>query len=312
VALAESILMWMALSLYVVAALAGACALVFRKDRAYLVATIAVAAGLAPHTAAFVVRWIATGRPPFINLYELLHASAWAVAVASLVAQLASRAVRSIGAAVMPVAFLTMGYAQMLSPEANRLNAALRSWWLAVHIVFASLAYGCFAVSFGAAILFLYKKRAGERGAAARLPPLAKLDGIGLRCIYFGFICDTVMILLGVGSRRDVVARDVARLRALLAPSAGREVEAGPRRVALDRRVRDSGVFLLGRAAPLDEHTRLLAHVALALPCGMSPQRPPRTRRTAGSRGTAERQRATATAKPKGVRRSRRSLRSRR
>jgi cytochrome c-type biogenesis protein CcsB len=189
--------MWMALSLYVVAALAGACALVFRKDRAYLVATIAVAAGLAPHTAAFVVRWIATGRPPFINLYELLHASAWAVAVAFLVAQLASRAVRSIGAAVMPVAFLTMGYAQMLSPEANRLNAALRSWWLAVHIVFASLAYGCFAVSFGAAILFLYKKRAGERGAAARLPPLAKLDGIGLRCIYFGFICDTVMILSG-------------------------------------------------------------------------------------------------------------------
>ncbi len=47
-ALAESILMWTALSLYVVAALAGACALVFRKDRGYLVANIAVAAGTSP------------------------------------------------------------------------------------------------------------------------------------------------------------------------------------------------------------------------------------------------------------------------
>ncbi|MHC4252334.1 MAG: cytochrome c biogenesis protein CcsA [Planctomycetota bacterium] len=196
-AVAEAILFWTALSLYVAAGIASAAALVFRKERGYLVATVAVAAGLLPHTAAFVVRWIGTGRPPFINLFELLHSGAWAVAAAFVVAQRASRGVRALGIAVMPVAFLTMGLAQTLSAAANPLTAQLRSWWLAVHILFASLAYGCFAVSFGAAVLYLYKHFAGERGPAARLPKPSRLDEVSLKSVHFGLICDTVMILSG-------------------------------------------------------------------------------------------------------------------
>ena len=48
----------------------------------------------------------------------------------------------------------------------------------------------------------------------------------------------------------------------------------------------------------------------LILQRGISPQRSPRTQRTTGNRGTSRRQRPNSTARSKGVRRSRRSLRS--
>ncbi len=208
-AVAEAILFWVSITAYVAAGLLCAFALVFRKERLLRLAVIVAAAGLAPHAAAFIVRWVSTGRPPFISLYELVLAGAWFVVAAFAVAQFVWKGVRPLGTAVMPVAFLSMGVAMMLSPEANPLTAALRSWWLAIHILFALTAYGCFAVAFGAAVLLLVRERAAARkdakGAEADekrvssspIPTPERLDEMGSRCIFFGFICHTVMILSG-------------------------------------------------------------------------------------------------------------------
>ncbi len=195
-AASEAILFWLSLSTYVVAALLCAYGLVFKKTRLLPAAVVVAAAGLLPHTAAFIVRWIATGRPPFLNLYELILAGAWFIVVTFVVAQFVWRHVRPVGAAVMPVAFLSMGVALMLSPQANPLAAALQSWWLVVHILFALVSYGCFAISFGAAILLLITENK-DRPAGSMIPPPEQLDGVGARCIYFGFICLTVRVISG-------------------------------------------------------------------------------------------------------------------
>ena len=196
-AVAEAILLWVSVSAYVGATLLCACALAFGKRRLLLPAVIVAAAGLAPHMAAFVVRWIATGRPPFIGLYELILAGAWCVVATFVVTQFIWRGVRPLGTAVIPFAFLSMGLALTMSPEANPLTATLRSWWLAIHIVFALVAYGCFAVASGASVFLLVQERRERATAAGQVPTPERLDEIASRCIFFGFICDTVMIVSG-------------------------------------------------------------------------------------------------------------------
>ena len=90
-----------------------------------------------------------------------------------------------------------MGVAMTLSPEENPLSAALRSWWLLVHILFALTAYGCFAVAFGAAVILLLGERRKEPAPRGPIPSPERLDEIGRGCIFFGFICHTVMVLSG-------------------------------------------------------------------------------------------------------------------
>ncbi len=183
-----SIGFWLALSLWVIGFLLSLYALVFGRERLLAVAVVFAALGLAPLAAGIGVRWVATARPPFISLYELVIASAWFAVATYLVAQAAWRAARPVAVAVLPVAFLSLGAALTLSPAANPLSAALKSWWLVVHILFALLAHGCFAVAFGAALLLLVRGK--ER-------PTPALDEISSRSVVFGFICHTVMILSG-------------------------------------------------------------------------------------------------------------------
>ncbi|MGB9620625.1 MAG: hypothetical protein ACPL7K_09455, partial [Armatimonadota bacterium] len=61
-----------------------------------------LAVGLALHTASWIVRYIATGHPPFLNLYEYLLSFTWAGVVAYLVLELAAKT-QVYGAFVVPL-----------------------------------------------------------------------------------------------------------------------------------------------------------------------------------------------------------------
>jgi len=188
---------WVALSLWVIAFLVILAALVFHRRHYLSLGVVIAAVGLLPHTAGIGIRWAMSGRPPFISLYELVIASAWFAVVTYLVVQWIWKTARPVGVAVLPVAFLSMGAALTLSPEANPLYPALKSWWLVIHILFALVAHGCFAVAFGAAILLLIRGRRTEAGNGDLVPGSVNLDQLGFQCIVFGFICHTIMVLSG-------------------------------------------------------------------------------------------------------------------
>lgn len=194
---AAEIGLWIALSLWVLAFLVFLSALVFRREGQLRTAVIIAGVGLLPHTAAIAIRWVATERPPFISLYELVSTSAWVAIATYLVVQQALRAVRPLGVAVMPVAFLAIGATLTLSPEANVLTPALKSWWLVFHILFAMIAHSCFAIAFASAVLFLTRRGEPKSGQKSLIPPPERLDRIIEQFIVFGFICDTAMVLSG-------------------------------------------------------------------------------------------------------------------
>jgi cytochrome c-type biogenesis protein CcsB len=188
---------WIALTLWVIAFLVSLAALVFRRESHMRSAVIIAALGLIPHTIGIAMRWMVSERPPFISLYELVTASAWFVVATYLVVQAIWRLARPVAVAVMPVAFLAMGAALTLSPDANVLTPSLKSWWLVIHILFAMVAHGCFAVAFAAAVLTFVKKPTEASGAVSLIPGPETLDRICMQSIIYGFICHTVMVLSG-------------------------------------------------------------------------------------------------------------------
>lgn len=188
---------WVALTFWVIAFLIYLYGLLFRRQNLLMVAVVIAAIGLVPHLAGTVVRWIASGRPPYISLYELVAASAWFAVATYLATQAIWRNARPVGVAVMPVAFLALGWALTLSPEANPLGAALKSWWLVVHILFALIAHGAFVVAFSAGVMLFVKEGEIQPEVENSAPSPGGLDQLGARCIAFGFICHTIMVLSG-------------------------------------------------------------------------------------------------------------------
>jgi cytochrome c-type biogenesis protein CcsB len=93
-----------------------------------------------------------------------------------------------------------------LYAEACPLVAALRSYWLAIHVSTAVIGFGIFFVSGIASVLYLLRVRhdegaaagdAADGGVIARLPAAAALDRVAHRTAVFGFPIWTFAVIAG-------------------------------------------------------------------------------------------------------------------
>ena len=190
-------------------------------------------AGLAAQTAALALRWIASyqmgiGHAPLSNLYESLIFFSWSITAVYLFFEWRTQD-KSLGAFVIPAAFLFMAYAS-LSPHIDSriqpLIPALQSNWLVSHVVTCFLGYAAFTVAFAAGLMMLLKgslDRAGKNsrpdGAAARgkndrnlgappdnsiparfvvlIPAPAVLDDLIYQSVVLGFVFLAIGIMTG-------------------------------------------------------------------------------------------------------------------
>jgi len=133
--------------------------LLWRNEKVRWIGFGLAAIGTAMQTAALILRWMAAGwaHPPFTNLYESLVFFAWGIVLVYLIVELKSN-VKIAGAFVVPIACMAMGLAS-LNPEKEiqPLLPALQSIWLHMHVMFASIGYAAFLVSFVFSVLYLYK-----------------------------------------------------------------------------------------------------------------------------------------------------------
>jgi len=136
---------------------------------------------------------IGTGHGPFTNQYEFSVSFSWGVLVAYTYFEQRYR-VRTIGLLTLPIAAGFLIYALYLGASANPLVPALQNPPLLItHIAVAVIAYGAFAVSFAAAILYLVQPEEGRPG----LPKPALLDEMGYRAVIIGFPLLTLTVVLG-------------------------------------------------------------------------------------------------------------------
>ncbi|MBI2324508.1 MAG: c-type cytochrome biogenesis protein CcsB [Chloroflexi bacterium] len=155
--------------------------------------TLLAANGLAFLTLWMILRSLYTGHGPFSNMHEFSAAFSWGILAAYMAIELRYR-VRVLGAVVVPAAFGMLAYASTIPADQAPLVPALQNnLLLTVHVAVSIVAYGTFAVAFGAALLYLVRARIGEE----RLPSVALLDEIGYRSVTIGFPFMALVIILG-------------------------------------------------------------------------------------------------------------------
>ncbi len=164
------------------------------------------ALGALAHGAVLVTRGLATDRLPWGNMYEFSTATVFVAVVAYLVFAVRTPGLRHIGLFVLaPVVLAMVLIGLFLYAEAGPLVAALRSYWLAIHVTTAIIGFGIFFVSGIASVLYLVKVRHEERVAAgeepggllSRLPGAAALDRVAHRTAVFGFPIWTFTVIAG-------------------------------------------------------------------------------------------------------------------
>ena len=180
-------------AVYLLALLAGAVSL-FSKARGLKTAnTLLLLTGALIQIVYILWRWREAGRAPFSNMFESLVLFAWAIAAVYLVIQRRTK-VAPLGAATALIAVATLAYASTFESDIKPLMPALQSNWLSFHVFTCFLGYGGFAISFLAALGYLFSSRAASRTSPETL---GAMETVELKTISFGFLFLTVGIITG-------------------------------------------------------------------------------------------------------------------
>lgn len=173
---------------------------IWKKESLGRAATVLLAIGLAANTVNLVARGIAAGRVPFSNLYESLLIFTWGIAACILYVTIFWR-IYIAGAVTLPIVLAMTVYSISVERNIESLMPALKSDWMVYHVATAIIAYGAFAVSFGLALLYLYREFLEKRKRGSRIlemiPDLKKLDALIYRVIAFAFPFMVLLIITG-------------------------------------------------------------------------------------------------------------------
>ncbi len=170
-------------------------------------ASLSALAGLIAQTAGLLLRWFESykmgiGHAPLSNLYESLIFFAWTIVFLYLIVEWRIKS-RTIGAFVIPFAFLSMAFASF-SPNINTriqpLIPALQSNWLISHVITCFFGYAAFAIACGLGFMYLLKglEKGENSGPFLRfLPRREILDELTYHSVVIGFIFLTLGIITG-------------------------------------------------------------------------------------------------------------------
>ena len=196
----EMALVWAALALYAVAPAMYGFGVTFFKETLTRRALLASTLGVLLQVASLGVRWARVGHAPSLGFYEVAGSLVLFAVLFFVVVAWRNPRLNAAGIAIMPVALLLLGGATVALKEVVEVSAKLDSYWLFVHVAFANLAFGAFAVSFGGAIAYLIRERSANGIWASRLEKLPAqdvLENLTVRLVLVGFLFWTIMIATG-------------------------------------------------------------------------------------------------------------------
>ncbi len=196
----ELILTWVAIGAYALASAAMIPAFILDKPRLLRVGMTLVVVGAVAQFAALVSRSIRSGHLPMLGFFEVASGLVFVMVVGYLLLSWRYHGLTIAGAAIMPVAFMLLGATLLVDPAVQEISGSLASIWLAVHVLFANLAYGFYAAAFVMASAYLMRQsRYAERWKTwlDRLPPQEVLDELQFKIVGAGFLFQGIMIATG-------------------------------------------------------------------------------------------------------------------
>lgn len=196
----EAVMAWIALTLYAVATAHAGIGAVFAKDRLTSRAVAIAGTGVLAQAVSLGLRWVRVGHGPYLGFYEVSAALVLFAVATFVIAVLRNQRLAGVGIAVLPAALLLLGGSMLAQGTEVPLTAKLSSWWLFVHVAFANLAFGAFALSFGCAVVYVMREYStgGTRARRfERLPAQDVLENSTVRFVLLGFFFWGVMIATG-------------------------------------------------------------------------------------------------------------------
>ncbi len=197
----ESVLVWGGIYIYAIASIVLLTAFVFNKERLLGWAGYIIAFGFIAHTLEFGLRWYETGYFPGNGDYENGLVGSWFAMLFTVYLYFRKRALRGVALVSVPGTLLLLGFGIMRDPVVLPVAASFKSNWLIVHVFFAQLSYGAYAVACGFGIIYLLKHRREAKAVGGsildRLPQLPVIEEYMFKFVVYGFIADAVMIAAG-------------------------------------------------------------------------------------------------------------------
>jgi cytochrome c-type biogenesis protein CcsB len=204
----ETIFFWIAMVIYALAAGGNIYSLVFKNPRVIPAMTFCVWGGLIAHTIAIAARFTATGHLPWSGDYESALMGGWIIIGATMLVCWRNKSLQGLAVGTVPLVLIMMGFGYMRNPVLTPMAASLKTFWLYIHVYFAWLAFGAYALAMAAGVLYLLKQRDSLRPTQnptyERFPSMERLDELIFRYVVFGFITDTIMISAGAIWAKDL------------------------------------------------------------------------------------------------------------
>lgn len=196
----EALATWLALTAYAVATALSIVGVVFMKPKWTAWSVTAAAIGLAFQTLSLALRWVRLGHGPYLGFYEVTASLVLFTVAVFVFAAWRNPRLAGAGVGVLPVALLLLGGSMFAQGQEVEMTAKLTSWWLALHVAFANLAFGAFALSFGCAVVYVAREHSAEGALARRfekLPVQEVLESLTVRFVLIGFLFWGIMIATG-------------------------------------------------------------------------------------------------------------------
>jgi len=156
------------------------------KEKGKKIGNFLYLAGLIFLTTGITARWIATAHPPVMDRYENAILASFFVGVLYFASLKILREVENLGIGVSFISLFLVGWGLTSKPVLLPLSPQYKSYWLWIHVGFAWLAFGSFAISaIGGVYLFLKKGKKVE------------IEEFIFLMIIAGFIAQGAMIISG-------------------------------------------------------------------------------------------------------------------
>lgn len=193
----EALFVWITIGFYGITAALYIYSLIFRNVKVLEKIPYIIGISFLFHTGAILARYEAVGNLPVAGDYETALGGSWIIVLLTLYLSIRHKNLRAVGVGTLPFSLLMLGYGMMRSPVLAPMAASVKSFWLYIHVFFAQIAYGAFAIAFGLAVIFLLKEKNPDNKFYDKFPDLERLDDLMFKFLIFGFITDAIMIASG-------------------------------------------------------------------------------------------------------------------
>ena len=195
--IAEAVLHWATVSLYMIATAFFIRTLVRGNGQSIGAGFWLTLCGLFPHTMAIAMRWLAVGHGPYLQKSESLSVLAYGAIAMFLLFGHKAKQLRTVGGILLPCMLVLMSV--RLFGAGNEANppATFTGIWFIIHIIAIIPAMGAFFVALGTALFYILKRRGVLRKITPHLPPLELLDAYNYQFSGFAFLFWSIMIVAG-------------------------------------------------------------------------------------------------------------------